>query len=1017
MVATARSSRSFTPRKNVAATAMAIPQFKKVTRPNASILSFFQKTQRPEDSLRVGATPDAATHDEHTYSRDDEHRLNESTLANKKRRLSDEALASGENGSAISVVVHTNEPADNGKAIKSANSRHDLPFIVDSDGEDEHDSCDKDDGSDKNGVSSRVSLQPGKSQQDTHTLPSPGRPKPPDGPDVRCQSPEKKLGSNRQGQTHHLFTGLEGLGELDDLEFAEFEGEEMREMRFMHEQARLEALEDGTSIPEDFGLDPLQDDSAAQSCPICSARLHGVSVDEATKHVNSCLDGHPTPLSEDKPPKAASPPPEVEATVISKRFARAAIPRPGQANPLEPDNDGNGTKSAFSKLMSNKAEDSAWAAAAAAENASRGRPAYERTCPFYKIIPGFNICVDAFRYGAVKGCEAYFLSHFHSDHYIGLTASWVHGPIYCSKVTGSLVKQQLRTAAKWVVELDFEKPYDIPGTGGATVVMIPANHCPGSSLFLFEKPAERGSNRRGKRILHCGDFRACPAHVTHPLMKPDLRDATTGKLSQQIIDICYLDTTYLDPRYSFPPQRDVIKACADLCASLSPDPTCKEDFWEKGGREEDTQAVSKYFQSNKQSNDFTETKAPAKLGQRLLVVCGTYSIGKERICVAIANALNSKIFAAPGKMKICNQLGDPELTRLLTSNPVEAQVHMQPLMEIRAETLQEYLDGYSGHFSRIVGFRPSGWTYRPPSSKQISVNTSPTSIQTQQILHGKGWRSRFGYKDFVAQRGSTKLAMCFGVPYSEHSSFRELAMFIMSLRIEKVIPTVNVGSEKSRRRMKAWLDRWASERRRGGLVCPLVEGEDDTQDKDICLWEDKSDTYSSGSNEPIQCITYLTLNAVAVVVTKSAITLAGVPAAKPNRNVDPPFPPPVSVGSLSSHTCSLSLGLLSSGLWRAVSEYAVTGPQPTEADGLTSPRRILQQLRVHRPSGQMDIAHHRASNKHVLDRALDLRQSSTTRARLLPLDWASNGQREKGSGAKPHTAHTSRGGRMGRRTR
>ncbi|EFZ00559.1 DNA repair metallo-beta-lactamase [Metarhizium robertsii] len=837
MVATARSSRSFTPRKTATATLSS----KKPAKPNASILSFFQKTQRPEDSLFVGATPDAATQDDDIYCRDDEHRFNESTMSNKKRRMSNDALALRKNDNAVLAEVHADESLDNCKTDNGAKSRLNLPFIVDSDSDEEDEGSDEDDSGNQDGVPSPISLQPEKSSvQGTRKPTSPGRPKSQDDPNVRCQSPEKLLDSNEQDQKCHWLTDLEDFGEIDNLDFTEFEGEEAREMRYMREQARLEAQEAGTAIPEEFGQDSFQDDSAAQTCPICNGSLQGVSMDEATKHVNSCLDGNPIPLPEHKPPTAASPPPEIEATVISKRFARAAIPRPGQANPFEPENDGSAAKSAFSKLMSNKAEDSAWAAAAAAENASRGRPAYERTCPFYKIIPGFNICVDAFRYGAVKGCEAYFLSHFHSDHYIGLTANWMHGPIYCSKVTGSLVKQQLRTAAKWVVELDFEKSYDVPGTGGATVTMIPANHCPGSSLFLFQKPADKYTNRRGKRILHCGDFRACPAHVTHPLIKPDIQDATTGKLSQQTIDICYLDTTYLNPRYSFPPQADVIKACADMCASLSPDPTCKDDFWETGAKEKGAQAVSKYFQSTTQSNGAVGTKTSPKLGQRLLVVCGTYSIGKERICVAIAKALKSKIFAIPRKIKICKQLDDPELAGLLTSNPVEAQVHMQSLMEIRAETLQEYLNGYKGHFSRIVGFRPSGWNYRPPSSKQMSADVSPTSIQTQQILHGKGWRSRFGYKDFVAQPGSTKEAMCFGVPYSEHSSFRELSMFIMSLRIEKVIPTVNVGNEKSRKRMKGWLDRWASERRRGGLLYPLIEGEDNPEDEKICLWGDES---------------------------------------------------------------------------------------------------------------------------------------------------------------------------------
>ncbi len=210
--------------------------------------------------------------------------------------------------------------------------------------------------------------------------------------------------------------------------------------------------------------------------------------------------------------------------------------------------------------MSGHAEDAAWAAAAASEHSSRGQPAYKRTCPFYKIMPGFFICVDAFRYGAVKDCQAYFLSHFHSDHYIGLTANWIHGPIYCSRVTGSLVKSQLKTAGEYVVELDFEERVSIPGTG-AFVTMIPANHCPGSSMFLFEKAI----GGRTQRILHCGDFRACPSHVQHPELRPERIEAISGRAKQQKIDVCYLDTTYLNPRYSFPPQDDVIQACAEMC--------------------------------------------------------------------------------------------------------------------------------------------------------------------------------------------------------------------------------------------------------------------------------------------------------------------------------------------------------------------------------------------------------------------------------------------------------------------
>ncbi|KAL2119036.1 hypothetical protein VTJ04DRAFT_5996 [Mycothermus thermophilus] len=663
----------------------------------------------------------------------------------------------------------------------------------------------------------------------------------------------------------------------------DFTNEELEMMREMEEQARLEmeGNDDDEEVAECEGEWSIAggDDNQAMTecCPVCGGSLAGTTPDQATRHVNACLDGNPTPLPS-KPPDNAT---ESEAAASAgKRAARAAVPRPGQANPIRLDNAAGEGTSAFAKLMSGHAENSAWATAAAAEAASRGLPAYKRTCPFYKIMPGFSICVDAFRYGAVEGCKAYFLSHFHSDHYIGLTANWTHGPIYCSKVTAALVKSQLKTAEKYVVELDFDQTVPIPGTD-ATVTMIPANHCPGSSLFLFEK----NLGGRTQRILHCGDFRACPAHVEHPMLRPGTIDAVTGRTKQQKIDVCYLDTTYLNPRYSFPPQSDVVNACAELCALLNNGLLVSDDTeWKallrrpRGGGPQTNQDVSKFFTSTSklsapalppipaQANDaFTALNGRPHNPNRLLVVCGTYSIGKERLCVAIAKALRTRIYAAPAKLSMCRLLGDPELTALLTSDPADAQVHMQSLMDIGPESLTEYLAPYKakGCFGRVVGFRPSGWNYRPVAvgsgsggsggggggnnsngnGGSIGANLAPSSLPTTQLLHGPRWRPRFTRHDLVPQRGSgvngngngnnsknssgkpnTADALCFSVPYSEHSSFRELALFLMALRIERVVPTVNVGSEASRKRMKAWIDRWLAERRRGGLV-RVVDGD------------------------------------------------------------------------------------------------------------------------------------------------------------------------------------------------
>ena len=506
-----------------------------------------------------------------------------------------------------------------------------------------------------------------------------------------------------------------------------------------------------------------------------------------------------------------------------KRFQRAAIARPGQQNPFMISAAPKTNSSAFSKLMSSHAEDIAWTNAAAAENAARGKPAFQRTCPFYKIMPGFYICVDAFRYGAVQGCNAYFLSHFHSDHYIGLTSSWCHGPIYCSHVTANLVRRQLRVDPKWVVDLEFDQKLAVPGTEGVNVTMIPANHCPGSSLYLFEKVIGKGKNPKVQRILHCGDFRACPAHVQHPFLRPNLIDAVSGKImGQQKLDVCYLDTTYLTPKYAFPSQEEVIKACADMCVSLSKEKVDETDDWEQTKKERAGNGMVKFVRKTsdliKEEDGQDDTDAMkvnkrngTKPRGRLLVICGTYSIGKERICLGIAKALNSKIYAPPNKQKICAALEDPELMSRMTSDPLEAQVHMQMIMEIRAETLADYLTGYKPHFSRIVGFRPSGWNYRPPNSRFVE------SPAVSTVLHSDNWKSRYSMAELVPQRGSTREASCFGVPYSEHSSFRELTMFCCALRIDKIIPTVNVGSAKSRERMKGWCEKWAMEKKKNGL--------------------------------------------------------------------------------------------------------------------------------------------------------------------------------------------------------
>jgi DNA cross-link repair 1A protein len=74
------------------------------------------------------------------------------------------------------------------------------------------------------------------------------------------------------------------------------------------------------------------------------------------------------------------------------------------------------------------------------------------------------------------------------------------------------------------------------------VTAFDANHCPGACLLLFETPKSRS--------LHVGDFRWNGTQILNssPLL---------AKLKPREINYLYLDTTFNDAKYDFPPQDEV----------------------------------------------------------------------------------------------------------------------------------------------------------------------------------------------------------------------------------------------------------------------------------------------------------------------------------------------------------------------------------------------------------------------------------------------------------------------------
>ncbi|KAE9586529.1 hypothetical protein Lal_00044638 [Lupinus albus] len=276
-----------------------------------------------------------------------------------------------------------------------------------------------------------------------------------------------------------------------------------------------------------------------------------------------------------------------------------------------------------------------------------GKTRITRGCPFYKKMPGTSFTVDAFRYGCVEGCSAYFLSHFHSDHYDGLSKKWSNGPIYCSPLTACLVQMCFSVNPLYICPLEFNTEHLIDGV---KVTLLEANHCPGAALIHFDLP-------NGQCYLHTGDFRACKQMQAYPL------------LVNQRVNILYLDTTYCNPKYKFPSKEDVLNYVVKI------------------------------------------TKNHLKINPRTLVVVGAYSIGKECVYLAISKALEVKIYASASRRRILLAYDWPVLSDNLCTNGNDTFLHVLPMSSLRIESLKDYLKTYKEQFTSILAFRPTGWTF------------------------------------------------------------------------------------------------------------------------------------------------------------------------------------------------------------------------------------------------------------------------------------------------------------------
>ncbi len=170
--------------------------------------------------------------------------------------------------------------------------------------------------------------------------------------------------------------------------------------------------------------------------------------------------------------------------------------------------------------------------------------------------------------------------------------------------------------SEYLRELPLDEEVFLSAT--ISVTAIEANHCPGAALFLFNFMA------LNRRILHTGDFRA------NRVIREDPR-LVTGSIYS-----LYLDTTFCQKAFKFPPQQE----CIDFIVA--------------------------------------RTKEFLAARRKTIILVGSYSIGKERIVVAISKKCNVPICVSKSKLATLKLTDLP--IECFTSDAGRRYVHDIPIL-------------------------------------------------------------------------------------------------------------------------------------------------------------------------------------------------------------------------------------------------------------------------------------------------------------------------------------------------
>ena len=395
------------------------------------------------------------------------------------------------------------------------------------------------------------------------------------------------------------------------------------------------------------------------------------------------------------------------------------------------------------------------------------------TVPICKQIPTKPrpIVVDGFQYANSTLSSIYFLSHFHSDHYIGLTKSFNAGLIFCSEKTKQLVQLRLKVPAHLVISLPLNVPvslaqYDMH-LSLKSVTLLHANHTPDGCTFIFLL-------NNGQIHWHTGDFRYLPTMVTQNVLlnkSADYIKTTTGKTRHPTLSVhtLYLDTTYCNPRYDLPKQTTAVNAVIAWIVAIK----------------------------QQQRNDVAGSS---------IYLFGTYTIGKEKVFRGVSTHFNQRVVVLDtSKKNILNIVMD-DFDDVVESNSsnmtINHDLFVVGMGELSYDKIldsvlainrlrSKHCGGKPPKITKVFGFKPTGWCHS-------SASSSSSSKQQQTLPWGETSRTSAPALNLPVR----KRKICgvdvtiVSVPYSEHSSFPELKECVKTIGAKRILPTVGAYSQR-----------------------------------------------------------------------------------------------------------------------------------------------------------------------------------------------------------------------------